>query len=185
MMSSYLDWTLLTLRKRCWKKRWVGRSRRKNLGIHWNSLSTAGRGVISREGLKQAISGAAPPRPLIQIESCISKPFSTSDHLSQCTTAQDTCPVPIRVCGFESWLLLTDEGCEKGGSLSCSEWGENGCTGWCPWIFLVCYCAVVGVSSIPSRMIWWWKWWGTVPTSSSRPNCCKFNNDVKSNGIWE
>lgn len=61
MMSSYLAWSLLTLRKCCWKKGWVVRRRRKNLGIHGNSLSTAGRGVISREGLKQAISGAGSP----------------------------------------------------------------------------------------------------------------------------
>lgn len=138
MMSSYLDWTLLTSRKCCWKKRWVGRSR-KNLGIHWNSLSTAGRGVISREGLKQAISGAAPPRPLACIQSCISKPFTTSDHLSQCTAAQHTCPGPIRVCEFESWLVLTDEGCEKGGSLRRSHCRRK----WLHWLVSLDFSSVL------------------------------------------
>lgn len=108
MTSSYLGRTLRTSRKSCWKKRWVRRRRwrRNNLGIHWNSLSTAGRGVISREGFKQAISGTAPlPTHLLtHIQSCISKTFHYLWYLSQHTAAQHTCPVPIRVCEFEAWL---------------------------------------------------------------------------------
>lgn len=112
MTSSYLDQTLLISRKRYWKRRWVEgrwrrrrRRRRNNLGIHWNSLSTAGRGVISREGFKRAISGAAPlpTHPLVYTYNRVYQNLSLPPiiHLS---TPQRSTLVPIRVCGCEAWL---------------------------------------------------------------------------------
>lgn len=133
MRSSYLDRTLRTSRKRCWKKRWVGRRRRRgnNLGIHWNSLSTAGRGVISSEGFKQAISGTAPlPTHLLtHIQSCISKPFTTSDIYLSTPQHSTLVQSPSGSVNLRHGLL-TDEGW-VGVSVALVA-GENGCTGCCP-----------------------------------------------------
>lgn len=103
------------------------------------------RGHVHRERLKQAILGL-PPVPSLTYNHVSSTPFTISAHLSESTIAVLSSIVSIKAFEFMvSCLLLTDGSCEVGGSLRLSyHTEENGCSSCCPFISLVCDCAVVG-----------------------------------------
>lgn len=119
----------------------------RKLGVRRSSLTTAGRrGHVHRERLKPAISGPAP--------SCHTITSSPFIHLSpphlQSPHQESLCVWSDQVLRWRTeavrWVGVSDRAVKE----RIAE--ENGCSGCCPLISLVCDCAMAGVCSVCRRM---------------------------------